>query len=358
MFFVCAKEDYIKLDKYFCIYLGFILFYVIASANTGFLSEAFSKCIGYYLVCYVAYQSTKCLINKYDSGVLLVYILLVIGVFDAIVTIFQFMGDSRAFDVFETLCSKGSSDKLLDSFSSKGSLSGYVMPGIVGGVVNGYFLSSMCALAFYQKESELKLMNLALALLFLIALFMVQERTGAVVGALIVLYLFSKQFKKKINFGVLFVLIFAFIYVFPIISDYVFNDQSRYANMSLTDNVRSDFLRQTIEYLEYNPLGSIDDYRRFNKFPPHNLVLNAFVYAGIFGGPFILVLLIVQTTRILPTLLSRITKSNQMSVLFGFVYMAYTLNSLMHNSSLVTGDSMFWVSWAVFLCNRPQKYFN
>lgn len=356
MLFVCVKEGYCKIDKYFGCYLIYIAFYVLACGLTGYLENAITKCVAYYLVCFVAYQATKALILKYNAGNALVYTIIAIGIADAVLTIAQYFGNSSAFAVFEFFKSKGTSEDILMYFDKRGSLNGVVMPGLIGGVANGYFLSAMCALAFFQKEASLKLYNIALALLFLVAIFMVQERTGTVVGFLLVCYLFFKQQKKKLNIWVILALIIAGTTMLPFLIETIFNEGSRYANLSFSDDTRSNYWGYVLEYMQMNPFGSIYEYQSIYFMPPHNLILNSFVYAGIIGGPILLVLILIQLKTIIPIVMTRINRSNILPILFGLVYVAYTLNSVTHNASLMTGDSIFWISWAVVICgNRTNR---
>lgn len=358
MLATCIKEGYFKLDRYFGLYIVFIVFFMVACSMTGDIAEAIEKCIAYYLVCYVGYQATKCLIMKYDAKEYLVYTLLVVGIIDAIVTIGQFLGDSFSFAIFEALKAKGTSEDMLERFANYGTLSGVVMPGLLGGVANGYFLSAMCALAFYNKETCLKIYNIALALLFLVALFMVQERTAAFVGALIVIHLFFKQQKKKINLWIILLLVAVIFFFSPIIIDLVFNDQSRYTDLNVDDNIRFKLAEEAISFMRQNPLGSIYEYGRSHEFPPHNLFLNVLVYAGFLGAPFMYFLIFKQVKDIFYVIFKKLSNDNQFALLFGYVYIAYTLNSLTHNSSLVTGETMFWIAWAVFICNRKINMIN
>ena len=355
MFAFCMKEKYYTIDKYFILYICFMFFFLVSSTISGDIAPALKKFVAYYFVCYVAYQSTKCMIMKYKAETVIINTLLLVGVIDAIVTMGQFFGNPYAIAIFEVLGAKTASVDILTQYASKGTLAGVVVPGLVGGVENGYLLSGMCALAFYNKKAEIKLYNLALVLFFLTALLMVQERTGLVVAALIIAHMLIKYLRKKINLWVVLAFVLVCVYALPIVSGYVSSDQFRFGNLEGSYEARTDFINQAFEFLRSNPCGSIYEYGRTYEFPPHNFILNAFVYAGLFGAPFILLLVIIQLAHICPILFKRISIDNQFVLLFGYVYVAYTLNSLTHNASLVTGDPMFWISWAFVVCYRLKE---
>lgn len=353
MFFYCIKEGYYRLDRYFSLYLCFIFLYIVSSAVSSDLGSALKNTIAYYFVCYVAYQATKCIILKYRAGEIIVKTLLYIGIIDAIVTIGQFFGNPLAYAMFEAIKPKGISGDMLEYFASSGTMTGIVLPGLVGGVANGYLLSGVCALAFYDKNSEIKLRNIALVLFLLAALFMVQERSGIAVGVLIVVMLLVKYLNYRFNIWVLLSLIATIFFVFPVLVDFLLSEQSKFVYIGRSFESRFVFVEQTFEFLRNNPWGSIYEYRRIYEFPPHNVFLNSFVYAGVLGAPFIIVLIILQLAKVVSLLFKKLSVNLQQVLLLGCVYISYTFNSMFHNASLVTGDPIFWIAWAFILC-APQ----
>ena len=88
MLVVCGRNNAIKLDKYFGIYLVFIVGYILAQI-TGYMFEMIRLLLGYYLVSYVAYQSTKLFIRKTGNANLLLVILFFVGIADGLVTVGQ-----------------------------------------------------------------------------------------------------------------------------------------------------------------------------------------------------------------------------------------------------------------------------
>lgn len=355
MFFYCFTEGYYKLDRYFALYLCFIFFFIVSSAVSGDFGNALKKTLSYYFVCYVTYQATKCVILKYGAGDIIVKTLLYIGIIDAIVTIGQFFGNPLAYAMFEAIKPKGISGDMLEYFSTSGTLIGVVIPGLVGGVANGYLLSGVCALAFYDKNSEIKLRNIALVLFLLAALFMVQERSGIVAGVLIVAMLFVKYLRYRFNLYVLLLFVLALFFISPVVVDFLLAEQSKFVNFDHSIEQRLGFVGQTFDFLRENPWGSIYEYGRTHEFPPHNVFLNSFIYAGVLGAPFIIVLIIIQFVQIIPIFFKKLTTNSQQILLFGCVYITYTLNSMFHNASLVTGDPMFWISWAFVACHVQQE---
>lgn len=47
------------------------------------------------------------------------------------------------------------------------------------------------------------------------------------------------------------------------------------------------------------------------------------------------------------TIFKKLTNENSILFFTSIGYIAFTLNSLLHNKSIVTGDAMLWMLWAV-----------
>ena len=65
----------------------FIMSYLIAGVFTGFFLESIKNVIAFYFVSYVAYESTKILIGKYNGMEFLCNVILSFGLIDAFVSI-------------------------------------------------------------------------------------------------------------------------------------------------------------------------------------------------------------------------------------------------------------------------------
>ena len=68
------------------------------------------------------------------------------------------------------------------------SMAGFVPPGLVGAVANGYLLSALTILVLYNKRAKIGLLNIVLWLFCLYALYCLQERTALVAGSVLSLY--------------------------------------------------------------------------------------------------------------------------------------------------------------------------
>lgn len=355
MFLVCWKNNELRLDKYFGIYIIFIFGYILAQLFTGYLSEMVRLLLGYYFVSYVAYQSTKLLIRKDGNADLLMGVLFIIGVADGLISIGQMyqvpfthevsllFGTNMLGDVYEAMSAR-----------DQDTMMGYTVPGLLGAVPNGYFLSAITLLCFYNKKAKLTAINLALVLFFVYSTFIVQERTALV--ACIVLSLFSlykllyshsevSVLKKILVFSILFICI---VYVIPDALDSMMQGDSRYAKGFSLGDERGEISQRAIDYLRINPMGGIDEFSAANHYP-HNLFINMFMFGGIFGGVALLFLFFKQLCLSMRIVLSVVSPYNVQQFVFIMMFACYTINSLTHNLSIATGEPTIWLLWGAVI---------
>lgn len=341
----------IKLDKYWRLYLVFIIFYGVSSAITGYLSNFFRQLIGFYLTAYVAYQSTKVLVGKYKAEELIFYTFAAIGLFDAIVTIGQYLYMPWANDVVQILHFAGSGN-LSDFQDSHQSLEGYTVPGIVGDVMNGYFLPIACIFIWYNRDVMLRFPNFILWFICAIGLFFVQQRTGFATGVISSLFVLYKMLSHSMSSVAKF---FFFVFTVIVLSimwsygfDYIAESESRYA-LGGDMSTRSRLYSHCIDYIMENPWGGIFDCA--NKIGmPHNLFLNAFIYGSYVGGLFVLYIVLDQLKICIRELIHINVKENLALLLMILAWFSFFICSLAHNLSVVTGDAHVWIFWAAILC--------
>lgn len=355
MFFVCWKNNSIKIDIYFKIYIIFILGYIIAQLYTGYVSEMVRLLFGYYLVSYITYQSTKLLFYKERNTSLLMCILFIVGIADGVVTIGQMYQVPFAHEV-SLLFGNNKLGDIYDSMSERNqdNMMGYTIPGLFGPVPNGYFLSAITLLCFYNKRAKVTIVNMLLVIFFIFTTFIVQERTALIVCIILSLFslykfLFSQEetsiFKKILVFSII---LFGCFYIVPELVDTIIQGDSRYTKgFSLSDE-RGEINQRAINYLLWNPLGGLNEFTANNHYP-HNIFINAFMFGGIFGGIGLMFLFFKQTFLSVKIILSDISSTNVQQFVFVMMFVCYTLNSLTHNLSIVTGEPTMWLLWGAII---------
>jgi O-antigen ligase len=91
----------------------------------------------------------------------------------------------------------------------------------------------------------------------------------------------------------------------------------------------------------------------------HNFILNAFIYSGVFGAVFVIILFGRMIRKSVNVILGKNTIQNS-SFFVGISLIVYLLNSLAHNSSLVSGDEFIWLLFAMLVKSQSIErfYFN
>lgn len=346
---VCIYEGF-KSEKYLYLYFVFLFCLGFSSILTGYAGQFINKFFGTYIPIITAYTSTYILIKKYKGTNLLVWLFVGIAVFDALVTIGQFFHLGIVDRLYEGL-RLDYNEEFHDKSGRRISLEGFAIPGLFDTVVNGYFLSATSLLVLFNKKSNI-IINICLWLIVIIASLLAQERTGFFLAIIFSAFIIGKYiFAKSKSIGFVLVTVFFAVAAYFAVSysDLLFSSDLRFAKGFETDS-RDEMRAEAWNYLFSNPFGGAYDYDASGYRAPHNFFLNAFLYGGIIGGIFIIVLLVLQVIRIYPYLFrGKNTEYAQWAFIFGLMYIDYSLNSMLHNASIIHGTFMFFVWWGAFL---------
>lgn len=348
-------REWLKLDKYFSIFLGFVAFWGLSSFVTGFGEAFLNKCLGTTLNAYVMYQSTKFLIKKYDALSIFVFVFICLGIIDAVLTILQYMGNPIGFAIPGMLGVDGL-EEFEEYFSRRkeAGTTALVIPGLIGGALHGYFVACFTVISLYPFKNKLRLTNLFVWSLSIISLFYVQERSAFVLGtlgSLFVLYFLCKKMDTTERYIVKIIRVTSIVlitYIFSHISELLEKADMRYTAFAFDDLERSTFIVKTINYLFVNPIGGFFEYTSSGEISPHNVIINAFLWGGLAGGIIIICLLIRQFVIALYALTLQVKEIPFQALVFGIVFLVYTGNSMFHNESVVTGSATPWIYWAIF----------
>ena len=348
-----------KIDKYLRYYIIFLFFFGISSFITGYEVDFLNKLFGTYLPIIAAYTATCILIQKYNGTTILVWLFVCIGILDAIVTIGQFLHLAYVNEIY-SLFGFTNDEEFVDKMLRRDDLSGFTIHGLFAGVSNGYFLSATTLLVLYNKKCN-SIINLGLWMIMISASFLAQERTGFYLAFIFSIFIMSRivstKGSNKMRWAISLSIIMIAIILLSSYGELLLSSDFRYAkgfDMQNRDIARSS----TLDYLLQNPLGGIGDYMSKGNIPPHNIIYNAILYGGIIGGVIIIILLILQMLKIFPYLYkTNKLENSEWMFIFGLMYFDYTLNSLFHNSSIVTGAFLFFVWWGAFIAladsNKP-----
>ena len=360
MFFVCLiKDKRLYSNKYWGIYLIFILFYGLSSFVTGYFSYYLQRLMGDFFVAYVACWATKIYIDKYVEVNSILLSLAVFGLFDALITIGQVNNWPFATAIARALN--------LDVYASFYEALEYnldmttrVVPGLFrNGVMNGHFLMVTLIAAFILLNGKNKVIGAFVTLTILTASFLTQQRSGFFIGVVFVLFLLFRS--QGINRSKYKYLSYIAITVIIIIVSNVFFQrigtmETRYSEQGFSLTGREDMFDFTFDYYLNNFffggfLRMIDKYQVY----PHNFFLNALITGGFFGGLAIIIMVFKQTKHVIIEL-NKQRKYDMFSWILGLIFIANVIDSMVHNISLLNGDVLAWISWTAFYHYKDNSY--
>lgn len=367
MFIVCSI-NYNIIKKGFNRIIGFYLFYLfllyLSSLNDDNLNVFWRNLLSQHFVALVSFSAIIYYFHRFKNVDLIVSTLLICGILNMLVCYLQYIGDPLGFFLgYLFISNEDVSANRHMELLAEGNGVGYLL-GMRGDAVhNGYFQMIMPFLLIYvhnkfrlagKNEIISKILFVILLTLLIVVVLLIEERSCILFMLFIFVFYLLKLYKsfsarkKSVVFIVLFFgIVVLFSYIMPVLSDYLLN--SRFADSD--DSLRSSLLAKSFSFIKENLLlGGMKSFLKIAGYPPHNIFLNSFVEAGVFG--FVISLIIYFSQISLGLKLTNI--SNHM--LLGYAFLAYTLNSLLHNDSILSGDVLAWLLWAMIF--SLYKYFN
>lgn len=217
-------------------------------------------------------------------------------------------------------------------------------------VYNGYILATagIMNVCYYPQIRKWRLINIIITLLTLISLFVTQQRMAFYIFLIFCAYLYYRK-HKAITISL--VIIGAIFYTYTNLSlteDYI----GRYANTE--DHLREQLYNSAIEFISQNYLvGGRIAYSKISDYSAHNVFLNAFIYGGLFGGILILIIYFRMCFKAIRIILRNNQKA--MSTVFAFGLLSFNIISLTHNDSLLTGEPIIWIMYALMLLSLKYE---
>ncbi len=336
------------------LYIVFLFFHGLSSCLEGSTASFFRDVISKYLVAIVAYYATVIYYRKYATFRDPVNAILLFGVVNAVVTILQFIGNPIGIGAGYVFLDTSNEVKFYQ-FQHMLDGGGYALFGILGDpVLNGYVSLLMPLLTLDKIYCAGKTVNKKyrqggfwlMWVLFMFSLFTVQERSAFfIAGAFSMLYFFHESKLRLSTLFLALIIALAVILFLPHLlnSDIVVN--SRFADQG--EDVRVGIYSRSGEFIIQHLLfGGKESAINYIDTMPHDFILNSFIYGGLFGG--LIVLYIILKQFLVSYRLYR--KDFEIGIVLCFV--GYTLNGLAHNPSIVTGDVLIWMLWAMVYMNN------
>lgn len=347
------NKDKLQLPyKYIWIYLVFIFVSLLVKVfvDPAIIDTFIKNIFGFYLVAIISYVAVDFFVKKQSDIKKIVTVLTIIGVFNAWVSILQAMGNPLGFSLgsFFSTVSDTYLAKTIDMLEVNGyDMADVVVPGIFGhGATNGIMNSMLGILPLYflsDKNKFMRVVGLFSTLYILIGGFYIQERSGF--GLLIVanLYALWKLFPHK--YIILICLILFCMYIFG--GNINFDRLGRISDFEYGD-VRGDLMSNAHEFIgDHLLFGGETLYTQQYGMTPHNFILHSLIFSGLIGSVIIIPLFIMMVIKSIRYIFA---SNFVISIyIFACATLIYHLNSLFHSNSLIIGDNILWLVFALLL---------
>ena len=345
MLLLCIIEDKkILFDKYLFLYALFWVIRLLSSVYDFYLDDFLERFMRAIPIAYTLYWSSIILVRKYNGLYALVFPLIILGVFNAVVTIFQSIG-YHYFDIILAQFNTANEEEL-DYIYRHGDRFGLSVSGICGTPVKNGHYSILFLLSSFSLLKKSFWLWIVPFFIIILGVFFCQQRSAFVIVTAVSLFLMYLHFQNS-KYGYL--LSFLFIVVVFIVAPMVLEDlqqmDTRVTDINL--DTRENLYRSAFDFIGKHPfLGGYELYCHQLHKPPHNLLLSMFVAGGILGGLLLMGMIIVQYNLIWKQVKRN---KNFVFILFACIYIALMADSMFHNSGLVEGDPTTWLCWGIIV---------
>ena len=358
MFVFCIKEQRnIWYEKSWIFYLLFLLIFGFSSLINGYGGQFLKELIGYYFVAFIGCWATVIIRKKYDIS-LFIYTIIIVGVFNAIITIFQAFGVPWALSIGYKM-----NLNEIESLSDKmiyGSVLSSSIPGLIGATSNGYFLLISSVLSTYLIIAKTSVLKYIPFIVCFIGSFMCQQRMAFFINVVFFTYFLINYFKNLDKWRKLLLIINIMLCCFYIIPNFLnFSEQNemRYSTLGVDGTGRERIYDITKDYIDKHLINAnIYHFRAINGFSPHILFYNMMIYGGVFGFIFVFVALVIHVNKSIKIIFKRFNRSTIIDILIAVSLLGFIANSLTHNTSIITGDVLYWMLWGgICMLNNNLK---
>ena len=347
MLILCFKKtSRVLMDTSLTFFVAFSFIFGITSILHGFFNDYFRFIVGHYFVAIIGFWST---VIAYREGNVkdFFHAFVVLVMFDALITILQAFGNPLAMTIgafFSPIEVEQMSKSLIE-----GDFVSFSLSGIFGATTNGYYLlvaSIMSLFYIFDYKHILKFVPFAICF---IGSFFCQQRTPFFVNCIFIVFFIIKIFNSltaKYKVLLLMGVCIGVVFLIPWFIEFSTQNDMRYLSLGTDSTGRDKIYQNAITYINQNYISAnIFEFRRIYGHSPHMLIYNMFIYGGIFGFLCLAITLFIQIIKTIKVILTPLTKENSLLFLASGAFLAFTANSITHNTSIVTGDVLVWVLW-------------
>lgn len=351
---ITAKKSY-KLPKpfIFTFFLYLIVTASVLSLNGEYEEYDFTKLfLARFLNCIVTYFAIDYFVKDESLLKKTIVFLIALITLNCIITILQYLGSPIGHAIGLLLIT--SSEVKADIEATD--LNSLFSADLTIGLFNFTFINAMIiavvgvlivGLYGVTKKTTYKVLLLGLLALFVFSCLATQGRTPFILFVIFSLYLFLKNGQNNLALSIVAALVIVVVLI------------------NLPSLIDSDSLGRILDSnkYEYDPrkviwddamyfignhllLGGPVSFLSVNPAGPHNYFLNAFITSGIVGGIIATFLFIIVCWQ---AFLALISKHSLILASLGASILIYMANTLFHNASMISGDTVFFVMYGLLM---------
>lgn len=354
------QRKFIVIDKVFLIYVLYILFYIFVSVLNGAANEEYfiKGLLNLHLPCILLYLLIPSYVDLEKNIISVCYLIIGLLLFDVLISLGQFCNFSMAWNVGNTINAHAS--EMSGIFMERHDVSmGYLGLSIINGICasvvdNGYFIATGFPLLFIMSKTNdeifgYKIVMWLFVFLAVLASFLIQQRMGFYLIILFIVY----HFWTTMNvIGRILLILSAIIIVFSAEFWLINVDFGRVADVGDEDRAETylNSVSMIFEDARLFYFGGEEYYRQFFKHAPHNTIIGAWVYSGIFGFFIFMTMIILAIKKIVPAVIRYGNKFNIVQYSLAVCCLMFIMYSMTHSAGIHNGKGFyFWLFYGLFL---------
>lgn len=352
------KEVNFKIsNKFMKVFLLYIVVTGLVLLSIGEFQDYdyINLCLAFYLPCFVTVAAINRFINSEHALIQLMWFLIVLIFFNCIITQLQFNGFilGKVIATALTTSRDVEANILYDNDIDSSLFMGEGLPiGIFGFVfTNANYSSTFGIFAlflydYYNRNKFIQAFFLLVLGLCIYNCYLIQERTAffGIIAASVFILLKNIESKNK---KIVFISLLGIMLIVLLPSFWNADSLGRLAEFNIKEDTRNDIWTKCFDFLSENFLtGGPVAYSKLSEIAPHNYFLNALITSGFIGGSIAIYLYIISSIK--ATIYTLKCKSNYTRIVAASVCI-YALGSLFHNASIISGDTLFFILYAILL---------
>lgn len=360
MFYLLFSREKVNFkisNKFMKVFLLYIVVTGLVLISIGEFQDYdyINLCLAFYLPCFVTVSAINRFIDSKHALIQLMWFLIVLIFFNCIITQLQFNGFilGKVIAMALTTSMDVEANILYDNDIDSSLLRGEGLPvGIFGFVFTNANYSStfgIFALFLYDYYNRNKLIQAFFLLVLGLCIYncyLIQERTAffGIIAASV--FILLKNIESK-NIKIVFISLLVIMLIVLLPSFWNADSLGRLAEFNTKEDTRNDIWTKCFYFLSENFLtGGPVAYSKLSEIAPHNYFLNALITSGFIGGSIAIYLYIISSIK--ATVYTLKCKSNYTRIVAASVCI-YALGSLFHNASIISGDTLFFILYAILL---------